>query len=544
MALCAPRFPENLSGIASCSEMGSTHSCTLHSGLAPLALSCGELAVEPASCLEPTTSLALCTPRFPDVLSGIASCTDMGSRPSCTLHSGLPTFAPRCDEHAGGPGSYRRASNVLEASDTDPPSTVPSSGNAARIACRDADASLAPCTVPLSKGIAGIARCSRPEPSCFSALLGTRLLLSAEWIGHAPLDSALFNQSAELVPSAKVLSSASSGPHLFPDFNVPPPGSLHLCMPFAQLQVCFLAFVATLCYRSVPTVHYRVRRRLRAHVNVMNAAGDRLPRTSPLHAFRPGIRIAKGLRFASSYIFFQWHARRTRILAARTARVARHALARRFPRSSQCTCDGTRLLASAADYVYTRSSIALVALCYGSIALLLGGAGLFLLACHAFALRSAFDLPPGACALALALLLIALRPLRYCFCCSAGWFTTAMRFLALATGCRGPCDIGFEPYPLCSAPNKCLQDACGTALLRSPSFSPREAFARDEFTRVLPLLFANASPTLCGASRSQRVSPDVPLCESRLSYTLLDGLARASGLSIRVVYVNSAQRTV
>ena len=119
-----------------------------------------------------------------------------------------------------------------------------------------------------------------------------------------------------------------------------------------------------------------------------------------------------------------------------------------------------------------------------------------------------------------------------------------MRFLALATGCRGPCDIGFEPYPLCSAPNKCLQDACGTALLRSPSFSPREAFARDEFTRVLPLLFANASPTLCGASRSQRVSPDVPLCESRLSYTLLDGLARASGLSIRVVYVNSAQRTV
>ena len=194
--------------------------------------------------------------------------------------------------------------------------------------------------------------------------------------------------------------------------------------------------------------------------------------------------------------------------------------------------------------MYTQSSIALVALCYGSIALLLGGAGLFLLACHAFALRSAFDLPPGACALALALLLIALRPLRYCFCCSAGWFTTAMRFLALATGCRGPCDIGFEPYPLCSAPNKCFQDACGTALLRSPSFSPREAFARDEFTRVLPLLFANASPTLCGASRSQRLSPDVPLCESRLSYTLLDGLARASGLSIRVVYVNSAQRTV
>ena len=122
LALCAPRFPENVSGIASCSEMGSTHSCTLHSGLAPLALSCGALAVEPASCLEPTTSLALCTPRFPDVLSGIASCTDMGSRPSCTLHSSLPTFAPRCDEHAGGPGSYRRASNVLEANDTDPPS--------------------------------------------------------------------------------------------------------------------------------------------------------------------------------------------------------------------------------------------------------------------------------------------------------------------------------------------------------------------------------------------------------------------------------------
>ena len=435
MALCAPRFPENVSGIASCSEMGSTHSRTLHSGQVPLALSCGELAVEPASCLEPTTSLALCTPRFPDVLSGIASCTDMGSRPSCTLHSGLPTFAPRCDEHAGGPGSYRRASNVLEANDTDPPSTVPSSGNAARIACRDADASLAPCTVPLSKGIAGIARCSRPEPSCFPALVDTRLLLSAEWIGHAPLDSALFNQSAELVPSAKVLSSASSGPHPFPELNVPPPGSLHLCMPFAQLQVCFLAFVATLCYRSVPTVHYyRVRRRLRAHVNVMNAAGDRLPRTSPLHAFRPGIRIAKGLRFASSYIFFQWHARRTRIRAERTARVARHALACRFPRSSQCTCDGTRLLASAADYVHTRSCIVLVALCYGSIALLLGGTGLFLLACHAFALRSAFDLPPGACALALALLVVALRPLRYCFCCSAGWFTTAMRFLALATG--------------------------------------------------------------------------------------------------------------
>ena len=60
------------------------------------------------------------------------------------------------------------------------------------------------------------------------------------------------------------------------------------------------SFSLRLCARSVPTVHYRVRRRLRAHVNVMNAAGDRLPRTSPLHAFRPGIRIAKGLRFASS----------------------------------------------------------------------------------------------------------------------------------------------------------------------------------------------------------------------------------------------------
>ena len=119
LALCAPRFPENVSGIASCSEMGSTHSCTLHSGQVPLALSCGELAVERAFCLELTNAL-------------------------------------------------------------------------------------------------------------------------------------------ELVPSAKVLSSASSGPHPFPDLNVPPPGSLHLCMPFAQLQVCFLAFVATLCYRSVPTVHYRV----------------------------------------------------------------------------------------------------------------------------------------------------------------------------------------------------------------------------------------------------------------------------------------------
>ena len=131
LALCAPRFPKTVLGIASCTSMGTPHSCTLHAGIPLSALHCPgfpqgsvsctcsciaydlnrslSLCAMPArqpapglgpcndtvstSALELAINLALCAPRIPKPYLGTAPCTSMGFPHSGSLQPGSPTSA-------------------------------------------------------------------------------------------------------------------------------------------------------------------------------------------------------------------------------------------------------------------------------------------------------------------------------------------------------------------------------------------------------------------------------------------------------------------
>ena len=157
------------------------------------------------------------------------------------------------------------------------------------------------------------------------------------------------------------------------------------------------------------------------HIRVTDAAAARLPRTSPLRCFRPGIRVTKGLRFASFHVFVQWHGARFSSQKERIARMASNMLSARAPRVTRCTRASSALACRAGDFLYTRSCVLPVALAYvfGGASLCAGG--VLLLACCNTVLPHALNLPPGFGLAAFALLAATLRPMRYGFCCGTKW---------------------------------------------------------------------------------------------------------------------------
>ena len=551
LALCAPRFPKTLLGIASCTSMGTPHSCTLHAGIPLSALHfpgfpqgsvsctcsciaydlnrslflCAMPARQPApglgpcndtvstSALELAINLALCAPRIPKPYLGTAPCTSMGFPHSGSLQPGSPTSALHSPCFALG-----SATGISSRIAIDP--TCSSSLRAMTV--QTLSLALGPCCGTASIDSSSLHADIRNRCVCCQQLAAraepsfTHRFLSLD---RSPWDCSCCHRSCMESLSRGKLPATSATPASLhdglngslpcPDTRHTPrdyfdsPNALAPHVPFAQLCMCFVAFVMAWCRRSVPAVHYRVRRRLRGHIRVMDAAAARLPRTSPLRCFRPGIRVTKGLRFASFHVFVQWHGARFSSQKERIARMASNMLSARAPRVTRCTRASSALACRAGDFLYTRSCVLPVALAYvfGGASLCAGG--VLLLACCNTVLPHALNLPPGFGLAAFALLAATLRPIRYGFCRGTKWMRTGARFLALATGLRGPSDLAIEPNGFCSAPLKCVQNACGTALLLSPAASSRDCFLREEAVRAMPILFSNNSPTFCGGTASQ-----------------------------------------